>query len=122
MEDFDPQDLFDPPNGAAYTKDEFRTGPPLDYVAEKLRRAIETTQFLSRTINASKQSDAEQKEKMASYTMATFRYQLTAYLALKNLLALAGDQSLFERLLKYSTTDFTAWINKIDHEGSLHDS
>jgi hypothetical protein len=33
-------DLFSDPNGPAYQKTETRTGPPLEYVAEKLRSCL----------------------------------------------------------------------------------
>ena len=36
-----PNDFFRPPNDNAYEADELRTGPPLDYVAEKFRHCLE---------------------------------------------------------------------------------
>jgi hypothetical protein len=38
------------PNGSAYTKKETRVGPPLDYVAEKMRFALESLHELINNI------------------------------------------------------------------------
>ena len=48
-----------------------------------------------------------------------FRYGMTSYLALKNLLALVNDGELFGRLEKYSPDDFKDWLDRIDQEGSV---
>ncbi len=38
-----PDDFFRPPNDNAYETDEVRTGPPLAYVAEKVRHTLEAS-------------------------------------------------------------------------------
>ncbi len=42
----DPDDFFRPPNDNAYKTDEVRTGPPLNYVAEKVRHNLEALHSL----------------------------------------------------------------------------
>lgn len=46
----DPDDFFRPPNDSAYETDELRTGPPLGYVAEKIRHNLEATHCLIHAI------------------------------------------------------------------------
>ena len=45
-----PDDFFRPPNDSDYETDELRTGPPLSYVAEKVRHNLEATHCLIDTI------------------------------------------------------------------------
>ena len=43
-------DLFSPPNGPAYERQETPMGPPLEYVAEKLRSAVEASYNMCRIV------------------------------------------------------------------------
>lgn len=49
-----------------------------------------------------------------------FRSALTAYLALHNMLALANEKDVVDRLLGYTSDDFKEWLDRIDREGSIH--
>lgn len=117
-EESDSDDMFRGPNDGAYEKEELRTGPPLDYVAEKFRRSMELTHFLIHTIRRTESVQAEDKDTMLSQARGSFRYQLTGYLALKNMLALTSDQSLFGRIEHFSTSDFSDWLDRIDQQGT----
>jgi hypothetical protein len=44
---------------------------------------------------------------------------LLGYLALNNMLALANDNHIFERLLEMRHEDFSRWLDDIDREGSV---
>ena len=46
----DADEFFRPPNDSAYETDEVRTGPPLNYVAEKVRHNREATHSLIHAI------------------------------------------------------------------------
>jgi hypothetical protein len=111
--------MFRDPNDGAYEKDEVRTGPPLSYVAEKLRRAAELMHFLTNRLNAIEELDSEQKSNLLSQARGSLRYQLTGYLALNNMLALVNDQGFFERIESYSYDDFNDWLDRINQQGSV---
>jgi hypothetical protein len=119
-EDFDFEDLFRGPNDGAYEKEEQRTGPPLDYVAEKFRRSIELTHYLLNLIPTSNALGADAKDLLLAQAEGALRYQLTGYLALKNLLALVNEPGFFERVRAYSRDDFRDWLDRIDQQGSVH--
>lgn len=70
---------------------EERTGPPLAYLAEKSRSALERIHAVYA------QLDAESRARGAA--QAAFHYGLDAYLALNNMLTLAGDHGVVKRLL-----------------------
>jgi hypothetical protein len=42
-----------------------------------------------------------------------------SYLALNNILALANDREIEQRLLDMSREDFKRWLDDIDREGSV---
>jgi len=117
-EDSDSDEMFRGPNDGAYEKEEIRTGPPLDYVAEKFRSSMELTHFLINTLSRASLAGAEDKDRMLSQARGSLRYQLTGFLALKNMLALASDQCLFERLERFSYDDFHDWLDRIDQQGT----
>ena len=117
-EEFESEELFRGPNDNAYEKEEIRTGPPLDYVAEKFRRSMEMTHYLINTLITS-QMDTDQKDIMFSQARGAFRYQLTGYLALNNMLALVNEQGFFNRMENFSTDDFSDWLDRIDQRGSI---
>lgn len=93
-------------NGPAYQRQELRVGPPLEYVAEKLRRSVECQQ---RVLASAPTSDA----------MAAFHYALVAYLALNNMLAAADPPSFSNRLAQMTPDDFSHWLDAIDRGGSV---
>ncbi|MHC4539842.1 MAG: hypothetical protein ACYS74_08680 [Planctomycetota bacterium] len=113
----DSDEVFRDPNDGAYEKEELRTGPPLDYVAEKFRRSMELIHSLIDTLRTAEQMDSAQESMMLSQARGSLRYQLTGYLALKNMLALVNDQGFFERMEKYSCNDFSDWLDRIDQRG-----
>ena len=119
MEEYDLEDMFRPPNDGAYEKEELRTGPPLDYVAEKLRRSLELTHHLINSLNNLEGPSQRQLDPLLSQSCGAFRYQLTSYLALKNMLALANEKGFFERMEFRSTEDFQDWLDRIDQQGSV---
>jgi len=117
--EYDPDDLFRGPNDNAYQKDELRTGPPLSYIAEKFRCSIEMTHYLLNSLNETSDIDAGQKDRMLFQARGAFRYQLTSYLALQNMLALANDQKVFGRMERLSSEDFRDWLDRLDRGGSV---
>lgn len=119
------------PNGSAYQKAEKRTGPPLDYVAEKLESSLVMIHNTIRSIREMVPEDLPQssaaigssysvkQDGLVSPAWSAFRYGLTAFLALQNMLALANDPKIFERLLGYTTEQFRDWLNNIDRRGLI---
>lgn len=105
------------PNDQAYLKSEQRTGPPLDYVAEKLRRSLETIHALTHVINDL--TDSDSKERLLWNARHAFHYGLVSFLALNNLLALTNEHDIGDRLLRLSHDEFVDWLNKIQREGSV---
>lgn len=131
MSDEGDDPLFTEPNGPAYQTEETRTGPPLDFVAEKLGNSLKSLHTLIGHIEERVPADLPAPWKgpgtppplkdgyLLSPSGNAFHYGLVAYLALHNLLALANDHQLVERLLKLSTDDFEEWLDRIREEGSV---
>lgn len=115
-EDSEPEELFRIPNDGAYEKQELRTGPPLDYVAEKFRRSLEMTHSLLGTLNDNRIED-NTTDALLSQARGALRYQLTGYLALKNMLAVVSNGGIFQRIEQYSHEDFSDWLDRIDQQG-----
>jgi hypothetical protein len=117
------------PNGPAYRKTETRTGPPLDYVAEKLRLSLQALHSTIRAVRERVPEDLPQpaaamgssysvkQDALLSPAWDAFRCGLTAFLALQNFLALANDQGIFDRLLGLSREEFGNWLANIEREG-----
>jgi hypothetical protein len=105
--DVDIEDLFTDPNGPAYQNLEQRQGPPLAYVAEKLRHCLESAHLAARPPEDTGHADS------------AFRYGLVSYLALLNLLGLANDLDLADRLLAMEREDFFDWLDRVTEEGSV---
>jgi hypothetical protein len=103
-------DLFSDPNGPAYQKTETRTGPPLDYVAEKLRSCLCDLHGLNRRVEIDEVRDD---------VAPAFYHAAVAYLALYNMLALADPRSFIERLLAMSREEFDDWLDGIQLGGSV---
>jgi hypothetical protein len=127
-------------NGPAYQKNEERSGIPLDYVAEKSRRSIEQIHVLynwirknidvfnrvncpdnhiEQTHQKQGMSNSSKQENLVLPCWASFRYAITSYLALHNLLNMANETDLFDRLLSMPFEDFETWLDRIDMEGLL---
>ena len=104
--------IFGDPNGPAYQKRETRVGPPLEYVQEKLGRSLQKLHALSRSL-------ASADEATRLHSEHAFHYGLVAYLALINMLALANDADLADRLLTYNRSEFDDWLRRIEAGGSV---
>ena len=127
----DPDDFFRPPNDNAYECDELRTGPPLDYVAENFRHNLEALHRLIYDIQNRVPEDLSVGLPPAETTASVrdefllpsahyaFRSAIVGYLALKNMLALANDNDLSNRLSLYSREEFKDWLDRIDQGGSV---
>ncbi len=127
----EPDDLCQPPNDNAYETDEDRTGPPLNYVAEKIRHNLEATHSLIHDIQrrvpddlcAGEPSSGPPVSVKEEYLFPTAHYAfhsaVVGYLALKNMLALANENDLADRLLAYSRDEFKDWLDRIDRAGSV---
>ena len=126
-----PDDSFRPPNDNAYETNEVRTGPPLAYVAEKSRHTLEALHSLIRDIRHRMPQDwlvaapssgppvSIREEYLLPAALHAFRSAVVGYLALNNMLALANDNDLDDRLLAYSRDEFKAWLDRIDQAGSV---
>ena len=97
--------------GEAYTCTETRTGPPLSYVAEKLRHCLEGLQ----SCHGRASDDSGQRIDL----WGPFNYALTAYLALHNVLKMAEDGKAAEKLLCLPGEEFRSWLDSVAHKGSL---
>jgi hypothetical protein len=127
----DPDDFFRPPNDNAYETSEVRTGPPLAYVAEKVRHALEAMHSLIHEIRHRLPQDPSAaapsslppasvaEESLLPTALYAFRSAVVGHLALNNMLALASDNDLDDRLLAYSRDEFKEWLDRIDHAGSV---
>jgi len=119
------------PNGSAYLKMEKRTGPPLNYVAEKLESSLVMLHNTVRSIRemvpdnlpqpqaAIGSSYSVKQDGLVSPAWSAFRYGLIAFLALQNMLSLANDPKVFDRLLGYTTEQFRDWLDNIDCRGLI---
>ena len=103
-------------NGPAYEKHELRSGPPLDYVAGKMRSSLDS---LRSAYLLAKENGSEFGERLHLNMYAGFKYELTAYLALYNLLNMANDRALTDRLLGCSDEEFDGWLDRVRSEGSV---
>jgi hypothetical protein len=117
-------------NGPAYQKTELRSGPPLEYVAEKLCHSLEQLHGLlvsiekpvpdERTPPAGTPCAASlRRDGLVSAARAAFYYGLVSYLALQNMLSLANDHDLLGRLIAMPAPDFSRWLEVITAEGSV---
>ncbi len=127
----DSDDFFRPPNDNAYETEQVRTGPPLDYVAEKFRHNLEALHSLIHEIRRRVPKDLCAEERSwgppvsvkEEYLLPTahyaFRSAVVGYLALNNMLALTNDNDFDDRLLAYSREEFKEWLDRIDQAGSV---
>ena len=129
----DSDDFFRPPNDNAYETEQIRTGPPLDYVAEKFRHNLEALHSLIHEIRRRVPKDLCAEERSwgppvsvkEEYLFPTahyaFRSAIVGYLALNNMLALANETDLDDRLLACSPDEFKEWLGACpSNETRLH--
>ena len=95
-------------NGPAYTAAQSRDGVPLEYVGDKLARAIEE-------LHRYAQKHPDQHHEL----QAPMHYLLVAHLGLHNMLATANDRSLPLRLLSARSAELDAWLAIIEREGDV---
>jgi hypothetical protein len=95
-------------NGQAYSIPMRRYGVPLEYVGDKLARAIEG---LHR--HAGTQPERQQE------LLGPMYYLLVSYLGLHNMLAKANDRTLPERLLAASAEELNTWLVAIERDGDV---
>ena len=122
MSKLNPDDWFRGSNDEAYEKIEERTGVPLDYVAEKLRKSVEASHQVLAAVRRVDQEPPKGEEPEISlrlHASLAFQYGITSYLALMNMLALANDSDVFERLAHYSKEEFKDWLERIHQQGSV---
>ena len=119
-------DLFSDPNGPAYQKTETRTGPPLEYVAEKLRSCLCDLHRLHGHADSLRREGPSQSppamtslDEVHGAAGLAFYHAAVAYLALHNMLALANPPSFIERLLAMSREEFHDWLDGIQRGGSV---
>ena len=117
-DDFDMDDLLGDSNAGAYRRKEIREGPPLSYVAEKLGSALEELHYGLRLMNEAGALRSRDDDG-ARVTQGAFRYTLTAFCALHNMLSLAGDPGLADRLLDLPPQEFRQWVTDVTSEGSV---
>jgi hypothetical protein len=125
----EPSEMPRDPNAGVYRKTETRTGPPLDYVAEKLRSCLEmihgTVWAVQRfvpddlpTLRGVTGAGFDAKnDGLLSPAFSAFRHGVIACLALNNMLAAATDGGLFEHLLGLPSDQFREWLDSVDREG-----
>lgn len=130
-DDSDWGEILGDSNGPAYQKTELRSGPPLEYVAEKMRHSLEQLHGLLVWLEKYVPDNLPQPETargsgfstkhdgLVSPALGAFNYGLVAYLALQNMLSLANDYGLISRLVAMSTRDFSRWLEVIEAEGSV---
>lgn len=116
--DFGLDDIVGDSNDGAYQKTENRQGPPLEYVSEKMENALGHLHHAVGSIERAVPS-SENKNKLLFSARCAFQQELVAFLALHNLLALANEAGLTERLIKLSREDFEEWLRDMRAEGSV---
>jgi hypothetical protein len=120
-------DMPGDPNGPAFTTREFREGVPLDYVGEKMERAMKGLHEAWKLTDSIPESailwpgapfETTVRSRMKYEIRHAFRQQLVSLLALSNLLALtAREEELLDRLLGYNRDQLRQWLDHIYHGG-----
>lgn len=122
---------FPDSNGPAFTKKEERYGPPLDYVGEKLRHAIEAAHASFNNIkdfvptNLPREPDFNEhapegikNDMLLSSAAEALHYSIVSYLALYNMLGAAKGNGTFNNIAQKSKGDLKKWLDLIEREGS----
>lgn len=122
------------PNAGAYEKEEMRTGPPLTYVGEKLRTALEHIHSLSQSTREWVPSDlplpprvsqdfGTKRERLERVADGAFYQALVAFLALYNSIGRLGEweiqQQKIQALREMTRQEFSAWLDSVEGEGSV---
>ncbi len=122
---------IDSPNSSAYQKLEKRDGIPLSYVGEKLTDSLTIIHHLYNFVRDNIKDDLElsfplkndsfspKRDGLLFPLFHSFRYSLTSFLALHNILAITNNQKIFDKLLNHTNEDFEKWLNRIISEGSI---
>ena len=123
---------FPDSNGSAFMKKEQRYGPPLDYVGEKLRHAVEAAHanlsniknFVPANLPPSPEfNDGAPKtiksDLLLSSASEALHYSVTSYLALYNMLGAANVNSTLQNIEEKSTSDLKKWLDLVEREGSV---
>jgi len=130
MSDSHSDDLGDC-NGGAIIRTETRTGPPLDYIAHKLRDSLRAIHGLITAIKEYVPTNLPQprvpigtsysvkEDLLLSNGYEAFHKAVVSYLALYNMLALVSNRGTFERLVDGSSEDLSRWLTTVALEGSL---
>lgn len=119
-------------NGPAYKKEELRFGPPLDYVGEKLRHAVESAHanfhnifsFVPTNLSPQPQFNESapvsiKNDMLVSSASQTLHYTVVAYLALYNMLGSANVNGTVEHIASKSTAELKKWLDLVEREGSV---
>lgn len=127
------EDFFKDPNGPAYQKEEKRSGPPLDYIAEKLRYSVESHHEVLRIVREcirielptepcySKESGISIKEECLEFNaMYGFHNAIIAFLALYNMLGSAQAPDYTEKLSRTKKEELDKWLDFVEREGSIN--
>ena len=121
MADID--DLFVPPNADAYETDEHRRGPPLSYVAEKARAALEQIHGLCRDLKPRSRDGQDTVESLAARANTAFYFALVSFLALYNSMGRLGEWERQEEKIKalreLPGSAFEEWLDSVESEGSV---
>ena len=129
--DDDLSDIIGDSNGPAFRKLEERNGPPLDYVSGKAESALLASHEVLQAIERYVPADLPQPEHFSGTTFSTkddallapawaaFRYGLISYLALNNMLGLAGQPDLLEHVATMPHQEFRRWLMGVSSEGSV---
>lgn len=127
-DEFDGLDgLYADPNGPAYQRTETRSGPPLEYVAEKLCESLRALHRLhsqlemlaGRTTTDSALGPDSIANDLVYGMAAAFHQACVSYLALQNMLAHANPPEFAERLLAMDRDEFDGWLADITRGGSV---
>ena len=77
------------------------------------------SQDLSVAVSSSVPPPSITEEFLLPAARYAFRSAIIGHLALHNMLALANDNDLDDRLLAYSRDEFKEWLDRIDQAGSV---
>ena len=109
-------------NGPAFRQTEQREGVPLDYVAEKLRVALESLHLHIR-YEVGEMGDAAIDPatiiELPLILREAFHKVVVAFLALHNMLGSAGDHRLTDRLISKNADELALWIGAVEDGGSI---
>ena len=122
----DIDDFMKSTNGPAYEKNESRNGPPLIYVGEKLRYALEHCHDLLQGIECCVPDSlalpdeyqegapiSAKQDLLKRPAWASFHYQVTAFVALFNMLGVVKSSKDIEHLGQMPEADFKKWLDFI---------